>query len=121
MISHNTGTASHVSNLRVIVTFFIVRKVKAEVREQPLCRYFNGQTEQIIVRISRIIVDTFFYFKDLYRENSSFAISKSYIRHLQKIFHSHPRFRTGTGSVVDGAERYLRTGSGIHGIQVMNQ
>ena len=88
MISHNTGTASHVSNLRVIVTFFIVRKVKwcidkAEVREQPLCRYFDGQTEQIIVRISRVIVDTFFYFKDLYRENSSFAISKSYIRHLQ--------------------------------------
>ena len=121
MISHNPGTASHVSNLSVIIALFVVRQVKrcidkAEVREQSLCGYFNCQTEQIIIRIFRIIVDSFFNLENLYRENGGLSISKSDIGNLQKILHGHSCFRRSTGSVVNGTERHLGACSGIHGI-----
>lgn len=91
MISHNSGTASHVGNLGVIIALFVVRQVKrcinkTEVREQSLCGYFNCQTEQIIIRITRIIVDSFFYFENLYRKNGSLTISKSDIVTFRRFF-----------------------------------
>ena len=126
MIAHDSGTAAHIGNLCVIVPFFIILQIKrcinkTEIREQTLCRYFDSQTEQIIVGVTRIIIDSLFYFKDLYRENSSLSIAKADICYFQKILHGHACFRRSTGSIVDRTERYLCTGSGIHRIQVVDQ
>ena len=39
----------------------------------------------------------------------------------QHIAHGHPAFRGGVGSVIDGGKRGLGTGTGVHGVQVVDK
>ena len=125
-VAHNPGTAAHICHLGVIIPRLVILQVKrciqkAEIREQPLGGGLHGLLEQIVVRIPRIVVDTFLDLENLHRENRRLTIAKPSLGSLQQVAHHHPRLRGGIRAVVDGAERHLGTGTGIHGVQVVNQ
>ena len=126
MIAQNSGTTAHVSNFCIRIAFFIVSKVKrcineTEIRKQSLGGSCDSQLEQIIIRIVHIVIDPFFYLENLHRENRSFACPQSVHGGIQKIAYDHTAFRRGVCSIINGRERHLGSGSGMHGIQIMNQ
>ena len=64
--------------MTLLVVLDIERCVQeGEVREQALCGYAARQTEQIIVRIARIVVHAFLDLKDVNREDRGLAVAQT--------------------------------------------
>ena len=94
---------------------------KAEVGEQPLGAHLAGKLEQIIVGVAGVVVDAFLHAEDLNGEDRRFTVAQARVRGQQYVAHHHTALGADVCAVVDGRERRLRTGAGMHGIQVVNE
>ena len=104
------------------VIFQVKRRVQErEVREQALCRNAAGQLEQVVIGVAGIIVNAFLHLEDVDREDRGFAVAQALLGRDEHAFGDHAPFGGRIGAVVDGGKRHLRTGAGVHGIQVMYQ
>ena len=125
-IGHDTGTASHVGTFGIgiarLIIFEIKRSIdKRKIREETLGADPAGEFKQVVVGLTRIIVDAVFYFKDMNGEDGSFPISQACFGGEQDVTDNHAAFRGGVQAVVDGTERDLCSGAGMHSIQIMYQ
>ena len=94
---------------------------KREVREEPLCRNLARQPEQIVVGVLRLIVDSLFDLEDMDWEDRGFPVSQPFPLCQQDAADDQPALRRGVGAVVEGAERGLRSGTGVHGVQAVDE
>ena len=125
-IAHNPGTASHISNLGIIITRLIILEIKrciqeAEIREQSLRRGSYCHLEKVIVRVTWIIIYTLLDLKNLYGENWSFAISEAIHGSIKKIPYYHTCLYRCISSIIYRAEWNLSSSTGIHGLHVVLQ
>ena len=126
MVGDYTSAAAHVSDLGLRTAFFVILRIKRriqerEIREQPLCRNPAGQFEQVVVGFARIVVDPFLHLEDMDGENGGLAVAEpGFGRQHDRLGH-HAAFRSGIGSIVNRRKRNLRTGTGMHGVQVVHQ
>ena len=71
-VAHDPCPAAHVGNLGIVIIRLVVLQVEggveeAEIREQALGGSLDGQLEEIVVGISRIVVHALFDLEDLDR------------------------------------------------------
>ncbi len=92
-----------------------------EIREQSLGRGLAGLLEKIVVRIPRVVIHPGFKLEYRDRENSCFPITKPAHNGIHNLPHGKPALRRGIHTVVNGAEWNLGTGTGMEGIEIMNQ
>ena len=86
------------------------------------CRNSACQLEQVVVRISRIVVDAFLYLEDVNRENRCLAVTQTCFRCQQScspLPSGLPGDRVCT--VVNGGKRNLCACSGMHGVEVVDE
>ena len=104
-IADDTGTAAHVSSLGLrmsrLVVLCVERRIQErEVREQTLCRHTHCQFEQVIVRVSRIVVDAFLDLENVNREDGSLTIAQTCLCCQQQALHGQTAFLGGIGTIV---------------------
>ena len=78
----DAGAAAHGRDFGAIVAWFVVFEVvggvdEAEVREEALRRDFHGLLEDVVVRVSWVVVDAFFDFQDGDWEDWGFAVAEA--------------------------------------------
>ena len=124
-VAHDAGAAAHVGDLgfrRALVVLGVERGIQeGEVREQALGRAVHGQLEQIVVRILRIVVHAFLHAEDLHGEDGRLAGAQALFRGQQHVLDDHAALGRRVHAVVHRAERRLRAGAGMHGVQVVHQ
>ena len=125
-VADNTGPAAHVSDFRFRMPLFIVLQVvrcidEGIVREQSLGGNLQRQLEQVVVRLSFVVVDAFLHLVDLNREDRGFAVAQPAGRGQQQVLDYHAALRRGVQPVVHGTEGDLCPGSGMHGVQVVDK
>ena len=124
-VAHDAGAAAHVGDLgfrRALVVLGVERGIQeGEVREQALGRAVHGQLEQVVVRILRIVVHAFLHAEDLHGEDGRLAGTQALFRGQQHVLDDHAALGRRVHAVVHRAERRLRAGAGMHGVQVVHQ
>ena len=125
-VPDHAGAAAHVGDLRLRVALFIILQVKGrvhkrEVGEEPLGRAADGKLEQVIVRLTGVVVHALFHPEDLDGEDGRLPVAQPGFRGQQDVFHDHPALRAGVHAVVDGGEGCLGAGAGVHGVQVVDE
>ena len=125
-VAQHAGAATHVGHFAVVVTGLVVLQVErriqeAEIGEQTHGRGLDGHLEQVVVGVAFVVVDAFLDLEDLHREDGGLAAAQTGLGGQQQVAHHHAALGGGVGAVVDGAEGHLRTGAGIHGIQVVHE
>ena len=125
-VAHDAGAAAHSRHLRLGMAGFIVLQIKRRVqedvvREQSLGADLAGELEQIVVRVALVVVDPFLHLKDVDWEDAGLAVAQARVGGQQNVLDDHPSLRGGVGAVVDRAERGLRAGAGVHGVQVVDK
>ena len=125
-VADNSGAASHIGDFRLGVSRPVVDLVerrinKGKIREQTPGGHPAGKAEQIVVRLSLAVVDAFLHLEDMDGENRRFSIAQPGLGSQQHVADDHAAFGGGVGPVVDGAERDLRSGAGVHGVEVVHQ
>ena len=125
-VADHPCTASHIGNFCFRASCPVIRLVKrrikeGKIREQTPGRHPAGKAEQVIVRIALAVIDAFLHLEDMNGENRRFAVTQSRFRSQQHVADDHAPLRAGVRAVVDGAERNLRSGAAVHGVQIMHQ
>ena len=120
-ISHHTSSAAHICNLCLRMTGLIILEIEwsineSEVGKKPLSTYLHCQFKQVIVRVVRIIVDTFLDSENLNREDRSFAVSESCLCSKEKLLDSEATFPGCICTIVNRAEWDLSACTGMHGV-----
>ena len=92
-----------------------------EVGEQPLGAATAGHLEQVVVGVALVEVDALLDLEDLNGENGRLAVAEAGFGGEQQIPDEHAPFARRVGAVVDGRERNLRAGAGMHGVEVVHQ
>ena len=105
-----------------LIVLRVERRVQErEIREHALGRYPHSQLEQVVVGLARIVVDTLLDLENMDRENRGLAIAQAGFGGLQQALHDQPPFRRDVGAVVERGKGHLRAGTGVHGVEVMDQ
>jgi len=125
-VADDPGPAAHIGDFGFRLAGFVVLQIergieKREIGEQPLGADPAGELEQVVVRVARVIVDSFLQFEDLDRKNRCLAITEPGFGRQHDVFHYHAAFGGRVGAVINGAERHLGAGAAMHGVQVMDQ
>ena len=125
-ITHNSGTAAHGCYLRLRTTGDIVLQVERRVQEGIVGEQTPGadlaaQAEQVVVGVRLIVVDAFLDLKNVYGKNTGLAVAQTGIQCQKHIADGHSALRRGVGAVIDGGEGGLGTGTGVHGIQIVDK
>ena len=125
-VADDSSAAAHISDLGLGMSFLVEslvegRILEGEVREEALGADAAGQLEEIVVRLAFVVVDAFLDAEDLDREDRRFAVSQTGFRSEQHVPYDHAAFRGSVHAVVDGRERSLRAGSGMHGVEVVDE
>ena len=108
--------------MTLLVVAQIERRVdEREVREEPLCRYAAGETEQIVVRVARVVVHALLDLEYLYREDRSLAVAESGVGGFEQALHDESALRRRVHAVVQRAERNLRSGARVHSVEIVYQ
>ena len=125
-VRDNSRAAAHVGDLGVEIAGLVIREVKGrvdegEVREEALGGGLHRELEEVVVGILFVVADAFLDLEDLHREDRGLAVAEAGVGREEQVFHNHARFRRGVGAVVDGAERDLRAGAGVHRVEVVDE
>ncbi len=73
---------SHIAYFSLRMSFLVILQIegsinKAEIREQPFCTHSDSEFEQIIVRVTCVVVHALFYSENLNRENRCLTVSET--------------------------------------------
>ena len=125
-VGHDAGAAPHIGDFGVIVAGFVEYLVErcvkeGEVGEEALSGADDGFAEEVVVGIAGVVVDAFLDLEDLDWEDRRFAIAQTGFRSLQEHMHDKPAFFGGVRSIVEGGEGDLGTGSGMHGVEIVDE
>ena len=122
----DTSAAAHGRNFSAIVARNVVFKVERsvdedEVREEALRGNFHAALEEVVVRIFRVVVDTFFNFEDRNREDWGFAVAKTSFSRVEESLRDKATRSGRVGAEVNRSERNLSASAGMHSIEVVDE
>ena len=125
-VADDPGAAAHIGDLGLGVAGLVVLEIegsvdKGEVGKQPLGRAADGELEQVVVGVPRLIVDPGLHPEDLDGEDGGLAAAQPGLGGQQDVLHDHAALGGGVGAVVDGGEGGLSPGPGVHGVQVVDE
>ena len=120
-IGHDPGTASHIGTFGVGVAGLIILEVEGRVDEGKIRKEAfgadpAGQLEQVVVGLARVVVDPVLDLENMDGEDGRFAVAEAGLGGEQDVADDHASFRRDVQTVIDGAERDLRAGTGVHGV-----
>ena len=125
-IAHDAGAAAHGCDCAVVIARLIVLQVVRridvhEIREQPLGARLAGLQEEIVVRIAFVVIHAGLQLEHRDRENRRLSVAESRPYRVENLADGQTALRRGVHSIVDGAERNLRAGPAVQGIEVVDQ
>ena len=105
-----------------LVILQVERRVdKREVGEQPLCADLAREFEQVVVGIVLVVVYPLFDLEYVDRENRRFTETESRLLRKQYVLYHHSAFGRDVRTVVDRAERSLRSRTRMHRVEVVDE
>ena len=125
-IAHDAGAAAHGGNLRLRMAGLVVLQVKGRIQEHIVGEQAAGadltaQPEQVVVGVLGIVVDALFDLENVDGEDAGFAMAQTGIQRQQDVSDDHSALGGGVGAVVNRGEGGLRTGTGVHGVEVVDK
>ncbi len=125
-IAQHARAAAHIGHFAVVIAILVILQIErrvdeAEIGEEAFGRSLHGQREQIVVGIARTVVDPLLDLENLHRKNGGFAVTQAGLSGKEQVFHHHATLGGSVCAIIDGTERHLGSGAGIHGVQVVDQ
>ena len=125
-VRHHARAASHRGHFRLGVAGLVVLQVEGRVeehivREQALRAHLAGVLEEVEVGVAGVVVDALFHLEDVDGENRRLAVAEARVLRFQDVADGKTALGAGVRAVVDGRERRLGAGAGVHRIEVVHE